>query len=173
MKKTYTRTYLAGTSLRSVTLILLLLVTANAQQKPVAIWADVDLSKVESAKAGESTKSTEAIKAAKTTPLALDPEKKKSIWREPAWYVSLGGTALDIVGSIATIDGKRVSEGNPLFRRADGKVALTRALPVAAFSLFAQYKSYKNPKHRKMAIAMMVASGVLHGVFGAKGFAIR
>lgn len=171
MKKTYTRTHLTGTFLRSVTFILLLLVTANAQQKPVAIWADVDLSKADATKAAESAKSTEST--AKTVRLALDPEKKKSIWREPAWYVSLGGTALDIVGSIATIDGKRVSEGNPLFRRADGKVALTRALPVAAFSLFAQYKSYKNPKHRKMAIAMMVASGVLHGVFGAKGFAIR
>lgn len=168
MKKNYTRTYLAGAFLRSVTFILLLLVTANAQQKPIAIWADVDLSK------GESTKAAESARTVKTTPpVALDPEKKKSIWREPAWYVSLGGTALDIVGSIATIDGKRVSEGNPLFRRSDGKVALTRALPVAAFSLFAQYKSYKNPKHRKMAIAMMVASGVLHGVFGAKGFAIR
>lgn len=171
MKNTYTHTHRTGTFLRSVTLILVLLVTANAQQKPIAIWADVDLSKAESTK-------NESAKVAKTAqPLAksvaLDPEKKKSIWREPAWYVSLGGTALDIVGSIATIDGKRVSEGNPLFRRADGKVALTRALPVAAFSLFAQYKSYKNPKHRKMAIAMMVASGVLHGVFGAKGFAIR
>jgi len=173
MQKTYTRSYVAGTFLRSVTLILMLLVTANAQQKPTAIWADVDLSKVESTKAGESARSTEPTTAAKTTRLALDPEKRKSIWREPAWYVSLGGTALDIVGSVATIDGKRVSEGNPLFRRADGKVALTRALPVAALSLFAQYKSYKNPKHRKMAMVMMVASGVLHGVFGAKGFAIR
>jgi hypothetical protein len=173
MKKTYARTYLAGSFLRSVTLILVLLVTANAQQKPTAIWADVDLTKVEATKAAESTKSTESTKTAKSVRLSLDPEKKKSIWREPAWYVSLGGTALDIVGSIATIDGKRVSEGNPLFRRADGKVALTRALPVAALSLFAQYKSYKNPKHRKMAMAMMVASGVLHGVFGAKGFAIR
>lgn len=172
MQKTYTRTFLAGTFLRSVTLILMLLVTANAQQKPTAIWADVDLSKVESTKAGESTKSTEPTKA-KTARLALDPEKRKSIWREPAWYISLGGTALDIVGSVATIDGKRVSEGNPLFRRSDGKVALTRALPVAALSLFAQYRSYKNPKHRKMAMVMMVASGVLHGVFGAKGFAIR
>jgi hypothetical protein len=148
----------------------MLLVTANAQHKPIAIWADVDLSKGESTKATESAK---IAKAAQPVAVALDPEKNKSIWREPAWYVSLGGTALDIVGSIATIDGKRVSEGNPLFRRADGKVALTRALPVAALGLFAQYKAYKNPKHRKMAIAMMVASGVLHGVFGAKGFAIR
>lgn len=173
MQKTYTRTYSAGNVLRSVSLVLLLLVTANAQQKPIAIWADVDLTKTESTKAGESKESSEAAKAAKAVRPALDPEKRKSIWQEPAWYVSLGGTALDIVGSIATIDGKRVSEGNPLFRRSDGRVALTRALPVAAFSLFAQYKTYKNPKHRKMAIAMMVASGVLHGVFGAKGFAIR
>lgn len=172
MKQNYIRTHLTSTLLR-VTVILTLLVTANAQQKPTAIWADVDLTKVESTDAGESAKTTESAKAVKTTRVALDPEKKKSIWREPAWYVSLGGTALDIVGSVATIDGKRVSEGNPLFRRSDGKVALTRALPVAALSLFAQYKSYKNPKHRKMAIAMMVASGVLHGVFGAKGFAIR
>ncbi len=162
MTKTDTTRYLPRTVLRSLTLILTLLVTANAQQKPTAIWADVDLSKVES---------TKAVKTAQ--PLALDPEKGKSIWREPAWYVSLGGTAIDLVGSVATIDGRRVSEGNPLFSRSDGKVALTRALPVAALSLFAQYRSYKNPKYRKMAMAMMVVSGVLHGAFGAKGFAMR
>jgi hypothetical protein len=168
MNKTYTRAYLPGTCLRSITLILMLLVTANAQQKPTAIWADVDLSK------GESTKPAESTKAAKTAePIALDAGEGKSIWREPAWYVSLGGTALDIVGSVATIDGKRVSEGNPLFRRSDGKLALTRALPVAAFALFAQYRSYKNPKHRKLAIASMLVSGILHSAFGAKGFAMR
>ncbi|MEK6325847.1 MAG: hypothetical protein AABN33_29775 [Acidobacteriota bacterium] len=163
MNKTDTTRYLPRTVLRSLTLILMLLVTANGQQKPKAIWADVDLGKV------ETTKATKTVQ-----PPAPDPERRMSIWREPAWYVSLGGSALDLAGSIATIDGKRVSEGNPLFRRSDGKVALTRALPVAALSLFAQYRSYKNPKYRKLAKAMMLVSGILHGAFGgARGFAMR
>ena len=163
MNKTDTTRRLPKTALRSLTLILMLLVTANGQQKPTAVWADVDLGKVETTKAAKSVQ-----------PPTLDPEKRKSIWREPAWYVSLGGSALDLVGSIATIDGKRVSEGNPLFRRSDGKVALTRALPVAALSLFAQYRSYKNPKYRKLAIASMLVSGIVQGVFGgARGFAMR
>jgi hypothetical protein len=163
MNKTDPARYLPGTALRSLTVILMLLVTANGQQKPNAIWADVDLSKVEATKTAKDVQ-----------PPALDPEKQKSIWREPAWYVSLAGSALDLAGSIATIDGKRVSEGNPLFRRSDGKVALTRALPVAAFSLFAQYRSYKNPKYRKLAIAAMLVSGIAQGIFGgARGFAMR
>jgi hypothetical protein len=163
MNKTDTSRYLPRTVLRSLTLILVLLVTANGQQKPTAIWADVDLGKV------ETTKATKTVQ-----PPALDPERRKSIWREPAWYVALGGSALDLAGSIATIDGKRVSEGNPLFRRSDGKVALTRAIPAAALSLFAQYRSYKNPKYRKLAIASMLVSGIVQGVFGgARGFAMR
>ena len=163
MNKTFTTRYLPGTVLRSVTLILILLVTANAQQKPTAIWADVDLSK------GVTTKATKTVQ-----PTALDPEKRKSIWREPAWYVALGGSALDLAGSVATIDGKHLREGNPLLRGSNGKVALTRALPVAAISLFAQYHSYKNPKYRKLAIASMLISGIVQGVFGgARGFAMR
>lgn len=163
MNKTHATRYLPRTVLRSLTLILTLLVTANGQQKPTAIWADVDLRKV------ETTKATKTVQ-----PPARDPERRKSIWREPAWYVSLGGSALDIAGSIATIDGKRVSEANPLFSRADGKVALTRALPLTAVSLFAQYRSYKNPKYRKLAIAMMLVSGVLRGAFGGvRGFAMH
>ncbi len=147
----------------SLTLVLIVVMLANGQQKPTAIWADVDLSKTESTKAAKPIQ-----------PLALDPKKGKSIWREPAWYVALGGSALDIAGSIATIDGKRTSEGNPLFRRTDGKVALTRALPLTAVSLFAQYKGYKNPKYRKMAMAAMLATGILRGAFGgARGFAMR
>lgn len=152
----------------SLMLILIVLVTANGQQKPKAIWADVDLSKVESSKV-VSTKASKIVQ-----PPTLKPEKEKSIWREPAWYVALGGSALDIAGSIATIDGKRVREANPLLRSADGRVALMRALPLTAVSLFAQYRGYKNPKHRKLAIVSMVVSGVLRGALGgARGFAMR
>lgn len=147
----------------SFTLVLITSLTANAQQKPTAIWADVDLNKAESAKASKTVQ-----------PVSIDPKKEKSIWREPAWYVALGGSALDIAGSIATIDGRHIREGNPLFRRSDGKLALTRALPLTAFSLFAQYRSYKNPKYRKLAIVTMIASGILHGAFGGvRGFAKR
>ena len=147
----------------SFTLVLIASMMANAQQKPTAIWADVDLNKAESAKATKTVQ-----------PVSIDPKKEKSIWREPAWYVALGGSALDIAGSIATIDGKQIREGNPLFRRADGRLALTRALPLTAFSLFAQYRSYKNPKYRKLAIVTMIASGILHGAFGGvRGFAKR
>lgn len=150
----------------SFTLILITSLMANAQQKPIAIWADVDLNKV------EPTKATKTVQPAAVP--AIDPKKEKSIWREPAWYVALGGSALDIAGSIATIDGRHIREGNPLFRRSDGKLALTRALPLTAFSLFAQYRSYKNPKYRKLAIVTMIASGVLHGAFGGvRGFAKR
>jgi hypothetical protein len=166
MNKTFTTRHLPATVSRSLTLILMLLVTANGQQKPTAIWADVDLSK------GGTTKATKTVQP--TQPTALDPEKRKSIWREPAWYVALGGSALDLAGSVATIDGKHLREGNPLLRGSNGKVALTRALPVAAISLFAQYHSYKNPKYRKLAIASMLISGIVQGVFGgARGFAMR
>jgi hypothetical protein len=115
---------------------------------------------------------SEVAKPAK--PLKVNLEKRKSIWREPAWYVALGGSALDIAGSIASIDGKRVQEGNAIFRRADGKVAWTRALPIKAASLFLQYRGYKNPKHRKWAIVSMFATGILHGTLGgARGLAMR
>ena len=169
MNPTCTTKYGLRTLLCSLALVLALLVTANGQQKPKAAWADVDFDgKIESTNV-ESTKVATSGK-----PLSLDTEKRKSIWREPAWYVALGGSALDIVGSIATIDGKRVSEGNALFRRADGKLALTRALPITAASLFLQYRGYKNPKHRKLAIATMIVTGVLRGAFGgARGFTMR
>ena len=85
--------------------------------------------------------------------------KTKSIWQEPAWYVSIAGSALDIAGSAAKIDGKRVREGNPLFTRSDGKVAWERAIPFTAASMYMQYKLYQNPKHRKWAIVSMVRHG--------------
>lgn len=100
--------------------------------------------------------------------------KTKSIWQEPAWYVSIAGSALDIAGSAAKIDGKRVREGNPLFTRSDGKVAWERAIPFTAASMYMQYKLYQNPKHRKWAIVSMVATGIMRGAFGgARAFAHR
>jgi hypothetical protein len=147
-------------------LILLTIVsgTVRSQHKPNATWVDVDLDNRDVAKEVNKT----------VQPAAIDVEKRKSIWREPAWYVSIGGSVLDIVGSIAMIDGKRIQEGNPLFRGADGKVALARALPLTAASLFLQYRYYKNPKHRKMAIVSMVVAGVLHATLGgARGLAMR
>ena len=147
-------------------LILLTIVsgTVLGQHKPDATWVDMDLdSKVVARDVNKTSQ-----------PVAIDVEKRKSIWREPAWYVAIGGSALDIAGSIASIDGKRVSEGNPLFRGADGKVALARALPLTAASLYLQYRFYKNPKHRKMAMVSMVVGGVLRAALGgARGLAMR
>lgn len=154
----------------SLIILPILLTIANAQQRPKANWADIDLDrKVEDTKDNKDTKSTATVQ-----PATLDPEKQKSIWREPAWYVALGGSALDIAGSVATIDGKRVREGNSLFARSDGKLSLARALPVTAVSLFLQHHYYKNPKHRKIAIISMVAVGIVRGAFGGvRGFGMR
>jgi hypothetical protein len=152
------------TALCSLTLLLILSPSASAQEKPAATLVNVDFN--------GKAKAVDVTKAAR--PTTANPEKRKSIWREPAWYVAIGGSALDIAGSIASIDGKRVQEGNGLFRASDGKVAWERALPFKAISLYLQYRGYKNPKHRKWAIVSMLASGIVHGTLGGvRGFAMR
>ncbi|HEX5735983.1 MAG TPA: hypothetical protein VF131_24360 [Blastocatellia bacterium] len=148
----------------SFALILLVFTTGYGQQTPLAtsVAARHD-AKAEAPKTITKLQMREAIET-----------KTKSIWREPAWYVSIAGSALDIAGSAASIDGKRVREGNPLFTRSDGKVAWERAIPFTAASMYMQYKLYQNPKHRKWAIVSMVATGVMRGAFGgARAFAHR
>lgn len=143
-------------------IICMLFTTGYSQQKADATWVDANLSSaVESVKAPASVK-----------PVAMERVEKKSIWKEPAWYVSIAGSALDIAGSAASIDGKRVQEGNPLFTRADGKVAWERAIPFTAATMYLQYRLYKNPKHRKLAIVSMFATGIIRGSLGgARAFA--
>ena len=145
-------------------LILLVFTTGYAQQTPLATSVSArNDAKAEAPKPITKLQMREAIET-----------KTKSIWQEPAWYVSIAGSALDIAGSAAKIDGNRVREGNPLFTRADGKVAWERAIPFTAASMFMQYTLYKNPKHRKWAIVSMVATGVIRGAFGgARAFAQR
>ena len=146
-------------------LIFLVFTTGYGQQTPLA----TSLEARHDAKAAEAPKPITKLQVRE----AIET-KTKSIWREPAWYVSIAGSALDIAGSAATIDGKHAREGNPLFTRADGKVAWERAIPFTAASMYMQYKLYKNPKHRKWAIVSMVATGVMRGAFGGvRAFAHR
>jgi hypothetical protein len=136
--------------------------TVNGQQKADATWVDANLSS-----AIEHVKAPAPVKVP-----AVERVKQKSIWNEPAWYVSIAGSVLDIAGSAASIDGKRVREGNPLFTRSDGKVAWERAIPFTAASMYLQYRLYKNPKHRKLAIVSMFATGIIRGTLGGtRGFA--
>jgi hypothetical protein len=138
-------------------IICMIFTTGYGQQKPSATWVGTDISSTaEPVKASASLKPTAAVERI----------TKKSIWKEPAWYVSLAGSALDIAGSAASIDGKRVREGNPLFTRSDGKVAWERAIPFTAATMYLQYRLYKNPKHRKLAIVSMFASGIIRGTLG-------
>lgn len=165
MNKLFSNACVVKPLLCSLTLTLFISAAAQGQEKrSTATWVDLDLnSKV----AAEET--TKTVK-----PTVVNPEKRRSIWNEPAWYVALGGSALDVIGAVAAIDGKRVREGNPLFRGDNGKAALMRAIPIKAAGLFLQYRAYKNPKHRKLAIIGMFATGILHGTLGgARAFAMR
>ena len=153
----------------SFALIFLVFTTGYGQQSPLAtsVAARHDAKAHDAKAAGPKNHYQFQMREAIET-------KTKSIWREPAWYVLIAGSALDIAGSAAKIDGKRVREGNPLFTRSDGKVAWERAIPFTAASMYMQYKLYQNPKHRKWAIVSMVATGIMRGAFGgARAFAHR
>jgi len=154
-------------------LLLLISPVVRGQNKPTATWVDVDLDRETVVKDG--AKENKDLKDAKAIqPVAIKPEKQKSIWHEPAWYVAIGGSVLDIAASASTIDGKRVYESNSLLRGGDGKLALARAVPLTVAGLYLQYKYYKNPKHRKWAIVSMVASGLLHATLGgARALAMK
>ena len=174
MNRVFRNACVVKPSFCSLTLLLLISATALGQEKKTVTWLGLDLNAkvVSDEVAKNEVTKKEVVKTVQ--PKAINPEKRKSIWNEPAWYVALGGAAFDVIGAAVAIDGKRVIEGNPLLRGKDGKAVLAAAIPLKAAGLYLQYRAYKNPKHRKLAIIGMLASGILQGTLGgARAFAMR
>lgn len=101
------------------------------------------------------------------------PQDKGHIWKDPAWYFSLGASGGDMGVSYSVIDGVHIREKNPLFRTSDGRFSLGRAIPVTAGLLALEYKLYENPRHRTSARIVMYITGALHLYAVIKGLQLN
>jgi hypothetical protein len=89
-------------------------------------------------------------------------QEKKSIFREPSFWVNVGGTSADIITSAIVIDGKRIKEGNPWLSTPQGKVAWSRALPVKVALILAPAIVYRwNPSFARKW--MWISGGIQAG----------
>lgn len=100
------------------------------------------------------------ILLAATTAAAQD----KKIYQEPLWYASIGASALDITTSALIIDGKKISEANPLLRDENGRVHWPRALAYTAFAHIMEWRTYK--RSRKWGLFVMAVNVIVRGGIG-------
>jgi hypothetical protein len=93
------------------------------------------------------------------------PRSFKDFIKEPAFAVKVAGGSFDF-GTSLKIDGVRLREANPLFRRADGGFSPARNLLFTAGVTYLQFELYK--RNRKAALVLMIAEGAIRGFAGAR-----
>lgn len=96
------------------------------------------------------------------------PIQAQDIKKEPIFKYYIISTTTDLVASSFLIDGKRISEGNPLARNKDGSVNVTKAMFLKAAMLIGTYVIYK--KNNDLGRLMMKVG--TYSQFAATGIVI-